>query len=370
MSLQKHKMATRLFARLAGFFGKLQNLPNRLTPPPFRVMQISSAFWQSRALYVAARLDIAGVLGDNTLSAAEIAAKVSARSDAVNRLLRFLVAIGVFAQVAPESFKNNKLSDCLRADNPQNIRALVLMHNSSEMSRPWYEQLEAGITNGEIPFQLVHREELFPYMASHPEFTALFDQAMDSVEALSGESFATDFAWQQFDRIFDIGGGIGSKAVTILRHHPHLQAEVVDQAHVIQHAKNHWLGKLEDNLLQRLTFSAGDVLGTLPAAGSARDIYFLSAVFHGFDDATCVRSLRNLALSCANSGARIAVLEMVMDPRRPDAVSSAFDMQMFMGTRGRERSLADWQALFTQGGLRLEEVVNLRSFAKILVLRI
>ena len=47
------------------FAGWLQNIPNKITPPPFRLIQIGSAFWQSRALYVAARLDIATVLGDD-----------------------------------------------------------------------------------------------------------------------------------------------------------------------------------------------------------------------------------------------------------------------------------------------------------------
>jgi hypothetical protein len=44
-------------------------------------------------------------------------------------------------------------------------------------------------------------------------------------------------------------------------------------------------------------------------------------------------------------------------------------MQMFMGTRGRERTLAEWQALFKRGGLELEEVVGLQSFGNIIVLR-
>ncbi|HTY99742.1 MAG TPA: hypothetical protein VMB75_07900, partial [Rhodocyclaceae bacterium] len=45
-----------------------------------------------------------------------------------------------------------------------------------------------------------------------------------------------------------------------------------------------------------------------------------------------------------------------------------FDLQMFMGTRGRERTLAQWQALFARAGLTLQEVVGLRSPAAILVL--
>lgn len=370
MPLQKNRLATWLFAQLLKFSSWLQNLPNRITPPPFRLLQVGSAFWQSRILYVAVRLDIASILADTTLSSAEIATRVSANADAVNRLLRFLAGIGIFEQVKPQHFRNNKVSDSLREDKPHNMRAMILMHNSREMSLPWYEQLEDGVRSGSVPFQLAHQAELFSYMATHPEFTKLFNRAMDSVEALSGDSFASDFAWARFDRLFDIGGGNGSKAITILQHHPHLRAQVVDSASVIRNAKAYWQGKIENGVLERLTFTDGDVLESVPSANSDKDIYFLSAVFHGFDDDSCQQALRNLAQASGKSGACIAIMELVVDAQHPDTMSSAFDMQMFMGTRGRERSLAEWQALFQQSGLRLQEVVNLRSFGKILVCQV
>jgi hypothetical protein len=42
---------------------------------------------------------------------------------------------------------------------------------------------------------------------------------------------------------------------------------------------------------------------------------------------------------------------------------------MFMATRGRERTLREWRSLFDRSGLELEEVVGLRSFGNVLVLR-
>jgi hypothetical protein len=68
-TLQKNAGAVRRFARLMRFANWLQNIPNKMTPPPFRLVQISSSFWQSRALYVAARLDIATALADRQLPA-------------------------------------------------------------------------------------------------------------------------------------------------------------------------------------------------------------------------------------------------------------------------------------------------------------
>lgn len=369
MTLQKNAGAVRRFARIMKFAAWLQNLPNRLTPPPFRLMQISSAYWQSRALYVAARLDIATVLGEKTMTAEAIAGLVGAQADATARLLRMLAAMGVFEETAPHSFRNNKLSGPLRTDHPQTIRAMILMHNSEAMSRPWFEQLEAGVRSGKVPFELAHGSEFYEWMTAHPDFDALFAQAMDSVESLIGDRFATDFDWGRFQRVIDVGGSKGAKSLAILKRHPNLTALVVDRASVIEEAGHYWQGREDAALLARLHFQAGDVLESVPKAAGEGDIYLLSAVLHGFDDDTSVRALSKLAQACAGTGARIALLEMVLPETGADLPGASFDMQMFMATRGRERTLAEWRALFERSGLVLEEVVGLQSFGNIIVLR-
>ncbi|MCK9199539.1 MAG: acetylserotonin O-methyltransferase [Gallionella sp.] len=368
MSLQRNAISVRLFAVAMKFGAWLQNLPNRITPPPFRLVQIGSSFWQSRALYVAARLDIATLLADGELPVEEIAVRAHAHPDATYRLLRMLAAIGVFEEVAPRHFRNNKLSNCLREGDPQNVRDMILMHNSQEMSRPWFEQLEQGVRSGGIPFVLAHGQEFYAYQDAHPEFDALFARAMDSVEALAGDSFATDFDWSRFERIIDVGGSKGSKSLAILKRHPHLRALVVDRPQVIAGAAEYWQGREDAALLQRISYTAGDVFASVPQAHGSRDIYLLSAVLHGFGDDECIAALRNVA-NAAGSGATIAVMEMVMPDAQADTASAAFDMQMFMATRGRERTLVEWRQLFDQSGVVLQEVVGLQSFGKILLLR-
>lgn len=369
MSLQKNSGSVRRFAKLMKFAAWLQNIPNKLTPPPFRLIQIGSAFWQSRVLHVAVRLDIASVLGDEQLAVDVIAAGVSAQPDAVYRLLRMLASMGVFDEVSPRVFKNNTLSTYLREDKPKNVRAMILMHNSVEMSRPWFEQLEQGVHNGDVPFQISHGRELYAYMDDHAEFDALFARAMDSVEALTGDSFATDFDWERFDRIIDVGGSKGSKSLAILKRHPHLTALVFDRNQVIQTAATYWTGKESPALLSRLTFQSGDLLESVPAAENDKDIYLLSAVLHGMGDESCIKVLRNLAAASTGTGARIALMELVVSEVKADFSSAAFDMQMFMATRGRERTLPEWQGLFDQSGLALDELVGLQAMGKILVLR-
>jgi hypothetical protein len=369
MSLQKYSGSIRRFAKLMKFAAWLQKIPNKLTPPPFRLIQIGSAFWQSRVLHAVVRLDIASVLGDGCLAAETIAAQVSAQPDAIYRLLRMLAAMDVFEEVSPRVFKNTALSTHLREDNPKNVRAMILMHNSTEMSQPWYEQLEQGVRTEEVPFQISHGCELYSYMDGHAEFDSLFTRTMDSVEALMGDSFATDFDWGRFDRVIDVGDSKGSKSLAILKRYSHLTALVFDRDQVIQTAATYLTGKESPALLSRLTYQAGDLLESVPAAKDGKDIFLLSAVLHGMDDENCVKVLRNLTTVCTGTGARIALMELVVPELKTDFTSAAFDMQMFMGTRDRERTLPEWQNLFDQSRLAFEEQVGLRSIGKILVLR-
>lgn len=369
MRLQKNTGAVRRFSWLMRFAAWLQGLPNRLTPAPFRLLQIGSAFWQSRALYVAARLDVATLLAEESLTADEIAQRLEVDADALHRLLRMLVSMGIFAETAPRRFGNNSLSSFLRQDNPRNVRDMILMHNSAEMAEPWYRCLEQGVRDGRVPFELVHGEALFAYQDGHGEFDALFARAMDSVEALTGDSFATDFDWGRFERLIDVGGSKGAKSVTILKHYPDLRALVVDRESVVNGAMHHWRGRVGQDVLDRLSFQPGDLFEPLPSATGVRDIFLLSAVLHGFDDESCVRALRNVASAARPAGAAIAVMELVLPESGADSMATSLDMQMFVNTRGRERTLREWQALFSRCRLVLDEVVSLRSFGNILVLR-
>lgn len=362
-SLQRHRGAVRRYARAMKLGAWLQGLPHKLVPAPFRLLQMGSAFWQSRALAVAARLDVAAVLGDEALPIDVVAQRLQVQADPLCRLLRLLAAAGVFEERGPRVFANNAVSVHLRDDHAQSVRALVLMHNSPEMSRPWYESLEAGVRTGQMPFALSHGQALWDHLGQHPGFEALFARAMDQVEALTGQHFATDLDWGQFDRVMDLGGSLGAKAQALLAHHPRLQAVVVDRAAVIAQAQ------VPPGLQGRLRFEAGDLREGVPPAQGPKDIYLLSAVLHGMGDADARQVLTHLGRACAASGARVAVLELVMPEHAPDLALAAFDLQMFMGTPGRERSLTEWQALWAGTGLELQERVGLQSLGQVLVLR-
>ncbi len=88
--LSTHPIKVWLYQRLLALAARIQGIPAKVTPPPFRLLQIGSAFWQSRALYVATRLQVAEALGDTQKSTQELADTLGLHEDHLYRLLRLV----------------------------------------------------------------------------------------------------------------------------------------------------------------------------------------------------------------------------------------------------------------------------------------
>lgn len=366
-TLQRNSFKVKAFQYALRFANVLSLLPNKLVPPPVRMIKIGSAYWQSRALYVATELGVADAIGDETIVSDEIAEELNLHGDYLYRLLRMLASIGVFEECDERCFRNNKRSHCLRTDSPQSVREMVLLHNSPEMSRPWFEALGPALRSGEVPFMQSHGEELFDYLDHYSEFDALFAGAMESVESLTGTDYLDDFDWSRFERLVDIGGSNGSKALAILKRHPQMHALVFDRPQVTENAVAYWRDRVDAELLARVSFAGGDMLETIPAAHSDSDIFLFFAIFHGMGDTQAEKILTNLRMACSSYRPTIAIIDCVAEAQRINPAVASFDMQMLIGTRGRERTENEWRTLLARGGFMLQEIVSLRTFARLLV---
>jgi hypothetical protein len=369
MKLTKNKFAIKHYGKLMRLANWLQQIPNKVTPAPFRLIQIGSAFWHSRALYVGTKLGIADAIGDSEKSTIKLAEILTLNEDHLYRLMRMLASMGIFKETSPRMFKNSKLSDYLREDNPKNVRAMILMHNSPEMTKPWLDSLEESIQDGGIPFEKTNGTDLFEYMNQNRGFDTLFSQAMDSVENIAGTEFLKDFNWGEFKRIIDVGGSNGSKALSILKANPNLKAVVFDRPQIIKGAKKKWQCKEHNSTLERMEFVGGDVLESIPQAESDNDVYFFMAVFHTFKDSDCRKILQNLKTAIGNKSPYVVITDAVANEMNIDSITASMDMQMLMGTEGRERTISEWRSLFNDTGFIIEQIMDIRTFAKYIVIR-
>ena len=347
----------------------ISELPNKLTPAPFRLMQIGSLFWQSRALYITVKLGIADQLSTEPKSTQELAKNLGLFEPHLYRLMRFMAAIGIFKEASHRHFIHSKLSLSLTREEKNNVCDMILMHNSSEMTLPWMDAMEASIKVGGTPFVECHGSDMFTYMDNNQPLNELFANAMSTVESLTGLEYLQDFNWGSFSRLIDLGGSKGSKSLSILAKHTHLTATVFDREEVVNGAKDSWRDTVAEQVLKRIDYIGGDLFSSLlPVAKSEKDLYLLVAVFHLLDDEQSITLIKRICDAMGDFNATIAIIDMVVPDIQANITEASFDMQMLMGTSGCERTAVQWQYIFEQANIKLIETVSIQTFAKVMVL--
>jgi hypothetical protein len=102
----------------------------------------------SRALYAAAELGLADILSAGAMTSEEIAAKAGADGPTMRRLMRALVAHGVFEEPGFDCFRLNAAGELLRRDVPGSQRAGVLFTAGKMRWKLWSDFLECVRTGG------------------------------------------------------------------------------------------------------------------------------------------------------------------------------------------------------------------------------
>jgi len=176
-----------------------------------------------------------------------------------------------------------------------------------------------------------------------------------------------DFNWGAFDRIIDVGGSKGSKSIAILESFPSLKSLVFDRSQIIESAKSHWQGKVPDAVLERIDFVSGNMFENLPDAVSEKDLYMFFAIFHGMSDEESKQVLANLKQAMGSKNAYTLIADTVAEEKNINPTVAAFDMQMLIGTKGRERTLSEWRRLLEDSGFGIVEVIDVRTFAKFII---
>src|SRR5215475_7033175 len=87
-------------------------------PPHAQVIQMATAYWLSRAVYVAAQLGIADLLKDEPQDAEVLAAATGTHAAALRRVLRSLASVGVLRTDAQGRFSLTSLGAALQSGAP------------------------------------------------------------------------------------------------------------------------------------------------------------------------------------------------------------------------------------------------------------
>lgn len=309
-------------------------------------------YFVSQAVHVAAKLDLATRLGDGVKDSAELAALCAVHAPTLNRVMRMLVSVGVFTEDQGR-FSNNEVSAHLRGDAPQTMRALARMYGAEFQWLP-AQALIHSVRTGEPAFQHVFGEEVFDYLAGHPDEARLFDEAMVGSSEIMNRAIVDAYDFSGFGTLVDVAGGYGSTMCAILEGTPELRGTLFDLPHVVPKAREF----VESRGLQdRCSQLGGSFLETMPKGA---DAYFMKHIIHDWDDERCLQLLRNCHAAMP-AHAKLLVCEKVLPEGNDAPHTRIFDLVMLLHTPGgRERTEPEYRSLFERAGFRLTRVIPTR----------
>jgi O-methyltransferase len=316
-----------------------------------RVRAIMFGPWIAASLHTAAELRIADLVACEPRSAEELAVAAEVRPDPLRRILRVLVAHGVFAERKDGRFEQNELSELLREGGRASLRPSVLLHASGARWALWPHMLHT-VRTGETAFSKAHGVEIFDYLATHEEDARLFNNTMSQGSAVLAEEIVAGYDFGRFQTIVDVGGGHGLLLARLLEAVPGARGVLFDLPEVIEGARAALAAR---GLVDRCALVGGSFFDAVPAGEG----YVMKWILHDWDDAACHNILRNIR-SVIPHGGRVVVVDRLIPERVTDdasiRVNLLMDLTMLMTHKGRERTENEFRQMFEQTGFALASV--------------
>jgi hypothetical protein len=304
-----------------------ESRPSTEPPPQGVILQMMwTGLLLSRALHVAAELNIADLLVAGPRSPSDLAAATNANEDALRRLLRMLASHGVFLEDERGQFALTAQADVLRSDVPDSIRDAVCMVDDGYWNTVGH--LLDSVMTGKPAFEKVLGAPAFAYRARHPEVNERFARGMANVSALENARIARAYDSSPFKKVIDVGGGKGGFLAEVLKANPCLTGILCDEEHVVADPTD-------------LTAAGGadrcEVVGGnfFDAAPSGADVYILKRVLHDWDDEPAQRILQVCRRAIPAHG-RLLGIDAVVPHGNTLHWSKDSDILMMVETGGRE----------------------------------
>jgi hypothetical protein len=195
--------------------------------------------------------------------------------------------------------------------------------------------------------------EIFEWYGTHPVEGAAFSGAMGNLSALAAQEVGRVLPLPEKATVVDVGGAHGTLLAGVLNANPAARGVLTDLPHVIADAPRALAAM---GIAGRAEAVAGDFFQAVPEG----DVYLLKQVLHDWSDEQCVAILRNCARAM-KPGGKVAVVEMVVPDDGTPSLAQIMDLNMLVMLPGRERTEAEFNALFQAAGLSAARVTPTHS---------
>jgi hypothetical protein len=248
--------------------------------------------------------------------------------------------------MAADLFAHNSLSQVLRRDHPASQRAIVETVFGDEHYEAW-GLLDQTVKTGATAFDACYGMPIFDYFGQRPERAAAFSEAMTSSTRMLEDAILAAHCFEPFELAVDVGGSRGSLLQSILVRHPEGRGIIFDLPEIVEAVRPSLEGT-------RITAEAGNFFESVSSGG---DLYLLKFILHDWTDEQCAVILENVRAAVRPHG-RIALFEMVLPDAPVPHPGWFMDLNMMAMTGGRERNVAEYQALLVPAGFQIKKVTR------------
>jgi hypothetical protein len=291
-------------------------------------------------VHVVVTLRIAEHIAEGRTGIDELARAAGAHADSLHRVLRHLIAKGLFEEPSPGRFA---LNEPARGLQESGVRlGMDLDSFGGRMAQAWSTLLTA-VRTGSPAYHEAFGLPFWEDLQAHPEIAATFDALMGPEgHGVPDTEVLIDGDWA-VRTLVDVGGGTGALLAEILRARPGVRGTLVDLPATVARSADVFKAA---GVADRVTSSAQSFFDPLPAGA---DLYLLKNVLADWGDAEASVLLRRCATALGAEG-RLVIIGGV-SPDERGAPAPALLMMVLVG--GRERSLSEFKRLATASGLRV-----------------
>ncbi|MEU0163648.1 methyltransferase [Streptomyces sp. NPDC006261] len=330
-------------------------MPASAPPPaqfaPFALLELTMGSMVTQAIHVAARLGIAETLQDGPLKPLEIAERVGANEEGLDRLLRLLASHHIFEGNQDGTYALTPMGDALRADHPLTMRDIAVLMGHPIHWEDWGHLLDSVVT-GEPSLPKLRGVGAFEYLEQNPEYGEVFIKGMGNMSDTETAPVVASYDFSQFGTVVDFCGGRGGLLSGILQSAPKTRGILSDPRVEGNGAAEFLAGQ---GVADRSTTHAGGLFDAVVEGG---DAYVLKHIVHDWPEDRVLEILRNVR-AAIKPGGKLLLVEMVIPEDEPNAPHSGklVDLWLLLLVGGKERTATQYADLLARAGFELERVV-------------
>lgn len=329
-------------------------------PTPERILQTGLAFWPSKILLTAVKLDLFTLLVEKqSLTGSEIKSALGFNCTERHNFdfLDTLVSTGFLQRdglLETARYSNTKETEIfLDRKKSSYVGGMLVMANNRLY--PFWGDLEAGLKTGEAQNEIKQGgNNLFETLYTDQDHLREFINAMTGVQLGNFMAFAQKFDFSNKKTLADIGGSGAMLSLMVAQHQPHMYCVSFDLPPVAPIAQEN-INRF--GLETQVKTASGDFFkDELPRA----DVLVMGNILHDWSEDEKVTLMKRVFDALPTGGAFVAIENVIDDDRNKNAFGLMMSLNMLIETKhGFDYTFADFNRWAKQCGFSKTELIPL-----------